>query len=107
MDDENTLATFSAVVPMTHPSIAGHFPGTPVVPGVVILDAVLDKIESWLGLNNLQSITNVKFVAPLLPDQLFVISIERPEQNTFIFICHRKEEVIAQGKILYLHESAQ
>jgi 3-hydroxymyristoyl/3-hydroxydecanoyl-(acyl carrier protein) dehydratase len=35
---ERHEATFA--VPASHPSLPGHFPGAPVVPGVVVLDLV-------------------------------------------------------------------
>ena len=51
-----------------HPSLPGHFPGRPVVPGVVVLDAVLACArEDFDGA--LARIPQVKFVAPLLPAQ--------------------------------------
>ena len=36
-------------VPLDHPSFEGHFPGEPVLPGVVILAEVLACIESETG----------------------------------------------------------
>jgi 3-hydroxyacyl-[acyl-carrier-protein] dehydratase len=36
-------------IPADHPVFPGHFPGTPVVPGVLLLAQVLDAAEQWLG----------------------------------------------------------
>ena len=32
-------------IPHDHPSLPGHFPGRPIVPGVVMLERVLEAIE--------------------------------------------------------------
>lgn len=106
MNNKCSTVIYNAVVPMTHPSIAGHFPGEPVVPGVVILDVVQDKIEAWIGLNNPRSLPSVKFVTPLLPDELFSIHLEHSESGKIIFTCYREESVIAQGKIIFRLESS-
>ena len=54
-----------------HPALPGHFPGEPIVPGVVILDLVLKKA-------NLPrcALPAVKFHAPLRPGEEFAIHIE-------------------------------
>ena len=51
-----------------HPSLPGHFPGNPVVPGVVLLDRVAAAIERAGG-GHLARIAAVKFLAPLRPDE--------------------------------------
>lgn len=51
-----------------HPSLPGHFPGAPVVPGVVLLDRVAASLERE-GAGRLARLGVVKFVSPLLPDQ--------------------------------------
>ena len=58
----------SVRIPAQHPSLPGHFPGQPVVPGVVLLDCVSAALES-AGAGRLRRITAVKFLAPLLPEQ--------------------------------------
>lgn len=59
-------------VPLDHPAFAGHFPGTPILPGVLLLDTVLLKLAEASGLS-LQSlsVSSVKFLSPAKPgDQL-------------------------------------
>lgn len=55
-----------------HPSLPGHFPGTPIVPGVVLLDRVLAAVAPAVG-RPLAGIPNLKFLQPLLPDRPFEI----------------------------------
>lgn len=60
-----------------HPALPGHFPGHPVVPGVIVLDRVLAAIEAANGaaLGALR-LPQVKFVQPLLPGEEARIEIE-------------------------------
>lgn len=51
-----------------HPSLPGHFPGQPVVPGVVLLDRIAAAVEE-AGWGAVHRIAAVKFLAPLLPEQ--------------------------------------
>ena len=53
-----------------HPSLPGHFPGRPIVPGVVLLDCVLAEAQRWLGTAlSLRALPQAKFIAPLLPSE--------------------------------------
>lgn len=55
-------------IPAHHPCLPGHFPGHPVVPGVVLLDRVAALVER-AGAGRLARIAAVKFLAPLRPDE--------------------------------------
>lgn len=84
-------------VPASHPSLPGHFPGTPVVPGVVVLDLVLQAAESWTqGPVPLSGIKQVKFHAPLLPGQRADVTLEAAA-DALRFQVTRGEQLIAQG----------
>ena len=68
MNDAIRDITESLRIPAQHPSLPGHFPGNPVVPGVVLLDQVASALER-AGAGRFARIAAVKFIAPLLPDQ--------------------------------------
>ncbi|MDH5833249.1 hypothetical protein [Luteimonas kalidii] len=64
------------VIDPGHPALPGHFPGQPVVPGVVVLDHVLEAIERGAGPLGALRMPQVKFVQPLLPGEAAEIAIE-------------------------------
>ncbi len=80
-------------IPPDHPALAGHFPGEPIVPGVVLLDLVLKEASKGSSRITLPS---VKFHAPLRPGEEFVIHIEKQK-----FTVLRGETLIASGSFAF------
>jgi len=69
-----------------HPALPGHFPGHPVVPGVVLLDAVIAELGRHAGRAvRVIGFPAVKFLAPLGPDQECAVAFhdKRPGQAGF------------------------
>jgi 3-hydroxymyristoyl/3-hydroxydecanoyl-(acyl carrier protein) dehydratase len=65
------------VVPDNHPSLAGHFPGAPIVPGVVILSLVLKAIGHQLPNIVLDTLLSMRFHTPLRPGQPLMVQVEQ------------------------------
>ena len=59
-----------------HPSLPGHFPGRPLVPGVLLLDRVLEAIEAGHGPLGALRLPQVKFLQPLLPGEEARVELE-------------------------------
>lgn len=103
MDTSNDNATHATVlrIPHDHPSLAGHFPGQPVVPGVLLLDRIVAAAEAWLGTAvSVRSLPQVKFIAPLLPDQDAQLELKRTG-NELRFVLRRHDAIITQGTLVH------
>lgn len=84
-------------VPATHPALPGHFPGRPIVPGVVVLQCVLDAAERWLGRElSVRAIPQAKFSAPLLPEQGADLELRLAGDELRFSLTH-DAQVLAQG----------
>ena len=85
-------------IPADHPSLPGHFPGRPIVPGVVVLERVLEVIEASHGPLGVMRLPQVKFAQPLLPGECahIVISGEAPRWR---FRVQRGETLLASGEV--------
>ncbi len=60
--------TAQLVVPPEHPVLAGHFPGAPVVPGVLLLDAVRLAWQRACGCRVvLAGVDDARWFAPVAP----------------------------------------
>jgi 3-hydroxymyristoyl/3-hydroxydecanoyl-(acyl carrier protein) dehydratase len=74
------------IIPADHPAFAGHFPGTHIVPGVVLLDEAMHAIAADTGLDAIAwQISSVKFLSPLTPSEMVIIEHEQLANGTIIF----------------------
>lgn len=86
-------------IPHDHPALAGHFPGNPVVPGVVVLDHVVAAIEASAGTLPPLRLPQVKFLAPLRPGEDAEVLLEGAD-GRWRFRVVRAGGDIATGEIV-------
>ncbi len=89
---------FNYDIPVDHPSLQGHFPGNPVIPGVVIIEKVLRSI-SQARPSNSYKIVMAKFLQPLIPPATLAVHIYENTENKFKFKATSKAHIIASGII--------
>jgi 3-hydroxyacyl-[acyl-carrier-protein] dehydratase len=89
------------LIPADHPSLSGHFPGAPLVPGVLILDEVLAALDEWQAHSRLSGIRSVKFLAPLKPEEPFTISLSATSErmSEVSFCCRSNDRVLVEGRL--------
>ena len=86
-------------IPADHPALPGHFPGQPIVPGVVVLDRVVEVIEAGHGPLPPLRLPQVKFLQPLLPGQSAQVQLQG-DAPRWRFRVLRGEELLASGEIV-------
>lgn len=84
-----------------HPAFAGHFPGDPLVPGVLLLDWVTLVARSLVGDQQLQGLPGVKFLSPLRPGDRLSIRVEEIDAERFRFVCRSEERLVAEGRLAF------
>lgn len=87
------------VIREDHPALAGHFPGDAIVPGVLILEEVLNALVQRNGEATLAGLPSVKFLSPLRPGQPFAIRLMRSEPSKISFACVSRGRTLAEGRL--------
>jgi 3-hydroxymyristoyl/3-hydroxydecanoyl-(acyl carrier protein) dehydratase len=80
-----------------HPALAGHFPGAPILPGVVLLDEMLRVVENGSGR---WRIGRAKFVRPVYAGETLTLGQERLPDGSIRFSVLREGEPVAHGVLV-------
>jgi 3-hydroxymyristoyl/3-hydroxydecanoyl-(acyl carrier protein) dehydratase len=85
-------------IPAGHPAFAGHFPGMPITPGVVLLDQAIHMLAGQLQSDFRHcDIKSIKFLSPVLPDTHLTLHYDVNAGGTISFDIKEGQRVAASG----------
>lgn len=99
------MGALTLTIAAEHPALAGHFPGAPILPAVLLLDEIvraLDTDGSSVPGGRWQ-ISSAKFVQPVRPGETLTFGHERLSNGSIRFSVSRGGQRVAHG-ILVAHE---
>lgn len=92
---------YTWVVPEDHPAFAGHFPGRPIIPGVVLLDRAILFAEELAGRQGGPwQIGSAKFAAPVGPGTELVFSLALRPGGAMAFTVRAAGRGVAAGSLM-------
>ena len=102
-----TLPTVPLLIAADHPAYAGHFPGQPILPGVVLLDAALHALaerQSRAGQFGLAQLKSAKFLSPVRPGEPLALHYADSQTGGFRFEIRCGERAVASGAVVFAPE---
>ncbi len=89
-------------IAVDHPAFEGHFPGRPLLPGVVLLSLVMETLAQapWLQarIQGKPRIDSVKFLAPVGPGAVLEVVL-RPQGSGLAFELRQGPQTVARGQL--------
>ena len=93
-----TTSTIRFTIAPDHPALAGHFPGQPIIPGVVLLDHAISAIGTALNRSlDACRLRSAKFPSPATPGTPLDLSFEITASGGIRFIVNAATRVVASG----------
>jgi len=97
-----TTHSLPLVVAADHPAYAGHFPGRPILPGVVLLDEALIALAAVQGMATASGeIKSAKFLSPVQPGENLRLDYSSTAVGIFRFELKAAERVVASGIVAF------
>jgi 3-hydroxymyristoyl/3-hydroxydecanoyl-(acyl carrier protein) dehydratase len=92
------MTTTALPIAANHPAYSGHFPGQPVLPGVVLLDAVVHELQcSDRGACAGWDISSAKFQSAVRPGEALTLEHETLPNGSVRFAIRTADRAVASG----------
>jgi 3-hydroxymyristoyl/3-hydroxydecanoyl-(acyl carrier protein) dehydratase len=84
-----------------HPAFSGHFPGAPILPGVVLLDATLRNIEQTCDRRvSRWHVAAAKFPSAVRPGEALTLEHEPLPNGSIRFVIRAAGRAVATGVVM-------
>lgn len=92
--------SISLSFPPDHAAFAGHFPGNPIVPGVLLLDESLRSIAAACGVATTEcAIVTAKFLSPARPGEDLNLDFAPAGGGRVNFAIRASDRLVATGSL--------
>jgi len=95
------MGIVTVTISAEHPALVGHFPGAPIVPGVLLLDEMVRAAEAQRGPPAGQwRIGSAKFLKPVRPGETLTLVHEALPNGSLRFFVARGGEAVAHAVLI-------
>lgn len=85
------------------PQFKGHFPGSPVLPGIAQVDWAVQLVKAWdHPATDIEHLSRVKFIRPVLPGDELQLTIERRDEGVYRYRFSAGQQDYSSG-VLHFH----
>jgi len=93
-----TDAPLAFTIPADHPALPGHFPGHPIVPGVVLLDHAIAALGASLNRPlDTWRLASAKFLSPVAPGEPLDLAFDAAAGGAIRFTLRAGARDVATG----------
>ena len=101
-------AVTTVTIAAEHPALAGHFPGAPILPGVLLLDEMVRAVEQERAQAGARwRIAAAKFVKPVGPGETLTLEHEALPNGSITFRIASGGKAVAHGVLVPAHPGAR
>jgi 3-hydroxymyristoyl/3-hydroxydecanoyl-(acyl carrier protein) dehydratase len=89
----------SVRMPIDHPALEGHFPGRPIMPGVLLLDAIVRAAQSRFAVAELSVVPRAKFLRPIAGGAEVTIRLRLSPPRRIAYEARVGTEIVSAGDL--------
>ena len=101
-------AVTTVTIAAEHPALAGHFPGAPILPGVLLLDEMVRAVEQESAHSGARwRIGAAKFVKPVRPGETLTLEHDALPNGSVTFRISSAGQPVAHGVLMPAHRARE